>query len=117
MKRSFRVPLSVILLAALSLACSFSADSGTTPTVIYVPVTTTPEPAQPSPQPSNTAEPLPTLPQQTITAAVTPTSDVLHFYVSGYVWDDLCPEYDGPVPNPIPAGCILDPVDGLTADG
>lgn len=120
MKSSIRVSLSVFLLAALSLACAFTVDtgSGTTPTVISVTVTTTPGPTQ-SPQPSSTTGPQATSAEQptaTVVAA-TATSDVLHFYVSGYVWEDVCPYFDGPLPNPLPVGCILDPVDGLISDG
>ena len=41
---------------------------------------------------------------------------MLHFYVSGIVWQDVCKPYPA-IPNPIPAGCLLEPGVGLVADG
>ena len=111
--------ISIILAAFLAAACSPStAEATQTPILILVPVTVTPEPQQEQPLPSATSEPSPTpaaLPTATAVPA-TATSDVLHFYFSGYVWSDTCKPYDT-VPNPIPAGCIYEPGVGLYADG
>lgn len=119
MKRSLRIPFTGLLLAALTLACSFSVDPGTAaqPTVIFVPVTVTPGPTQEPPLPTN-PESTATLaePPTATTVPATATSDVLHFYVSGVVWHDVCKPYAA-IPNPIPAGCLLEPNVGLVADG
>lgn len=86
-----------------------------TPVVILVPVTVTPEPQQPQVLPSATLEPSPTA-AETAMPTATATSDLLHFYVSGYVWHDTCKPYDT-LPNPVPAECIYEPGVGLYADG
>jgi len=101
----------------LMSACTFQQAVPSEPTIIYVPVTVTPEPQQPQALPSATLEPLPTqteLPTATIVAN-TATPELLHFYVSGYVWHDTCKPYD-PIPNPVPAGCIYEAGVGLYAD-
>jgi len=124
MQKSIRIPVAIFLLITLSLACTFM----TSPTAIVVTATAGPAtstntlPAiQPSPLPSNTAvsEPLPTIAGQPTDLAPQPTAapDVLHFYVSGTVWHDLCSYVSGPIPNPLPAGCINDPIAGLISDG
>jgi len=106
------------ILAILTSSCSLNVQQPVPPepTIIYVPVTVTPEP-QPA-SPTVTPEPLPTV-TETPTATMIPataTPELLHFYVSGYVWHDTCKPYN-PVPVPTPAGCIFEPGVGLYADG
>lgn len=119
MHRTFQISIVLLVSAIVASACSFTVGPAPTaaPTIIFVPVTVTPG-ATATPEPTNTPEPPPTMaepPTATIVPA-TPTSELLHFYVSGYVWHDTCAPYD-PVPTPIPAGCLFDPIDGLSADG
>ena len=116
MNKRFAVALVVSLFVITS--CTMTQAVPSQPTIIYVPVTVTPQAEQPQALPSATAEPLPTVaeaPSATVVAA-TATSAILHFYVSGYVWHDSCKPYPA-VPNPIPAGCLFEPGVGLTADG
>ena len=115
MKIIFRTIPILSVLALLIAAC------GPTPTpepqVVYVPVTVTSEPVQ-QVLPSATLAPLPTqteFPTVTIVPD-TATPELLHFYVSGYVWHDTCKPYD-PIPTPVPAGCIFETGVGLYADG
>ncbi|MBV6395455.1 MAG: hypothetical protein HFACDABA_01031 [Anaerolineales bacterium] len=108
------------VIALLISACSLPIQQAVPPepTIIYVPVTVTTEPTQPQALPSATQEPLPTI-AETATATIIPstaTPEILHFYVSGYVWHDTCKPYN-PVPVPTPAGCIFEPGVGLYADG
>ncbi len=104
-------------LALATLACSFTMDTGTgpaQPTVIIIPITATqPAPAE-QPQPTLTSQPTAPAPTVQVSSA---TPNLLHFYVSGVVWHDTCTQVDGPVPNPLPAGCLYDPVNGMYADG
>lgn len=108
----------IVFLSLLITACTMQQAAPPEPTIIYVPVTVTPEPQQPQALPSATLEPLPTVAEAptATTVPVTATSDLLHFYVSGYVWHDTCKPYDV-IPNPIPAGCIYEAGVGLYADG
>jgi hypothetical protein len=116
MKYPFRT-LSILILLVLTAAACGPAAPAPTPIVIFVPVTVTPETVN-QPLPSATSEVLPSpAPLPTATAVpATATSDVHHFYVSGYVWSDTCKPYDA-VPNPVPAGCIFEQGVGLYADG
>jgi hypothetical protein len=112
-----------LVLALASLSCSFSVDTGGSnppaqATVLVVPITATqPAPAV-QPQPTATSQPpdQPLAPTQTFQAA-SATPNLLRFYVSGYVWHDTCTQVDGPVPIPLPAGCLFDASSGMYADG
>ena len=106
-----------VILMLLETSCAIQQAVPSEPTIIYVPVTVTPEAQQNQPLPSATLEALPTqteLPTVTVVPD-TATPELLHFYVSGYVWHDTCKPYN-PVPNPVPAGCIFEPGVGLYAD-
>lgn len=107
--------LSLLIFVFLLAACAPTAPAPT-PVVILVPVTVTPEMQQVLP--SATLEPIPTQAETATPTALpaTATADVLHFYVSGYVWHDTCKPYDT-LPNPVPAECIYEPGVGLYADG
>ncbi len=115
--------LAVFLtLALVSLSCSFTVDTGggnpPQPTVILVPITATQPAPPPLPPPTDTSQPTTestAQPSATVQVA-SATPELLHFYVSGYVWHDTCAPVN-PIPNPPPAGCLFDPVDGLYADG
>lgn len=107
------------MLAMLTSSCSLQQAVPPEPTIIYVPVTVTAQAQQPQAISSATAEPLPTVAEAASPTlpASTATSDLLHFYVSGYVWHDQCAYVDGPVPNPLPAGCVQEAGVGIYADG
>lgn len=109
-----------------SLACSI----GSTPTpepeepeVITIVVTATPEEIPPTDIPTEApVEPTATLAPPTATVVVdTATPEILHFYVSGTVWNDECaPGLDGgtaPTPTALPDGCIAASGGGSVANG
>ena len=121
MKTPRRPFLALVTFALASLACSLNVDTGggspVALTVIVVPATNTTQP-QPAPLASATSGPdLPTLTPLPTVQPASPTADTLHFYVSGYVWHDKCAPVDGPIPSPLPAGCVLALGGGLSADG
>ena len=117
MKRILQISIALLALAILISACSFAIGSAPTaaPTIIFVPVTVTPA-ATETPRPTDT--PLPTIVPTDTAIPATNTPELLHFYVSGLVWQDQCSYVDGPTPSPLLKGCIPDPFsNGISADG
>jgi hypothetical protein len=122
MKKAILIILVLTALLTASCAITVNQPVPSEPTVIYVPVTVTSAPQEelPQAQPTATLEPLPTIaeaPTATSVPAATATSENLHFYVSGYVWHDMCAPVNGPIPNPLPVGCVTNSGGGLSANG
>ena len=108
---------NLLLLAALMLIMSVPACSAPTPT--KPPESPT---ATNSPIPTGTFTLTPTAtntlpPPVASTNTPTATPSVRRFYVNGTVWHDLCKAVDGPVPTPIPSGCLFETGLGLFGNG
>ena len=113
--RNFYLAFTALVIA--SLACSVGGTTPETaePDVITIVVTATSEPVETE---TPTEEPSPTPVPPTATVIVdTATPELLHFYVSGVVWHDLCAVPDGPLPATPPDGCVTSLTGGLQANG
>ncbi|MBA4376320.1 MAG: hypothetical protein C0401_09140 [Anaerolinea sp.] len=54
---------------------------------------------------------------RTNTGACGPDSGAPGSTITGKVWEELCSIYDGPLPSPLPVGCVATPGGGATGNG
>lgn len=107
MNISRRIATMTLVLSFVISSCDITVDTGTesTPQINVIVVTAT-QPVQ-APLPTATfTQPAPQLPPPPTASPTATSANVLHFYVSGFVWSDHCSVIDGPKPNPLPVGCV-----------